>query len=119
MMLLSIDWGFAGVVCGVGIGMTFLILVGMIFFIKLLSWAVGQLDKDNKSEKTVKAEPTKVVEKSSVEHPTPHEQAAIAMAMHLYFDAHDEEPHVITIEEVEKRYSPWSSKIYNMRNFTK
>ena len=44
-------------------------------------------------------------------HPTPHEQAAIAMAMHLYFDAHDEEPHVITIQEVEKRYSPWSSKI--------
>lgn len=49
-------------------------------------------------------------------HPTPHEQAAIAMAMHLYFDAHDEEPHVITIQEVEKRYSPWSSKIYSMRN---
>lgn len=117
MLVLSIDWGFAGVVCGVGMGMTFLILIGLIYFIKLLSWAVGLSDK--KKTTVAKPEATKAVEKSSTEHPTPHEQAAIAMAMHLYFDAHDEEPHVITIEEVEKRYSPWSSKIYNMRNFTK
>ena len=34
----------------------------------------------------------------------------------VIIDAHDEEPHVITIQEVEKRYSPWSSKIYSMRN---
>ena len=118
MMLLSIDWGFAGVVCGVGIGMTFLILVGLILFIKLLSWAVSLKDKKPAVD-SAKAE-VKAVEKTSTnEHPTSHEQAAIALAMHLYFDAHDEEPHVITIEEVEKRYSPWSSKIYNMRNFTK
>lgn len=118
MMLLSIDWGFAGVVCGVGVGTTFLILVGLILFIKLLSWAVGLKDKKPAVD-SAKAE-VKVVEKTSTNsHPTSYEQAAIALAMHLYFDAHDEEPHVITIEEVEKRYSPWSSKIYNMRNFTK
>ena len=118
MMLLSIDWGFAGVVCGAGIGTTFIILVCLIYFIKLLSWAVGLKDKKTAVD-SAKAE-VKVVEKTSTnEHPTSHEQAAIALAMHLYFDAHDEEPHVITIEEVEKRYSPWSSKIYNMRNFTK
>lgn len=118
MMLLSIDWGFAGVVCGVGVATTFLILVGLILFIKLLSWAVGLKDKKTASDNA--KEEVKAVEKTSTnEHPTSHEQAAIALAMHLYFDAHDEEPHVITIEEVEKRYSPWSSKIYNMRNFTK
>lgn len=117
MMLLSIDWGLAGVVCLAGIGTTFIILVCLIYFIKLLSWAVGLKDKQQTKEAKVE---TKVVEKTSTnEHPTSHEQAAIALAMHLYFDAHDEEPHVITIEEVEKRYSPWSSKIYNMRNFTK
>lgn len=118
MMLLSIDWGFAGVVCGVGVGTTFLILVGLILFIKLLSWVVGL--KDKKPVANSAKEEVKAVEKTSTNsHPTSHEQAAIALAMHLYFDAHDEEPHVITIEEVEKRYSPWSSKIYNMRNFTK
>ena len=117
MMLLSIDWGFAGVVCLAGIGTTFIILVCLIYFIKLLSWAVGL--KDKKPTVEAKAEVKDDKKTSTSSHPTSHEQAAIALAMHLYFDAHDEEPHVITIEEVEKRYSPWSSKIYNMRNFTK
>ena len=117
MMLLSIDWGFAGVVCGVGVGTTFLILVGLILFIKLLSWAVELKDKKPVAE--VKAEVKDEQKTSTSSHPTSHEQAAIALAMHLYFDAHDEEPHVITIEEVEKRYSPWSSKMYNVRHFTK
>lgn len=118
LLLNSINWGFAGVVCVAGIATTFLILVGLILFIKLLSWAVSL--KDKKLALGSEKEEVKTVEKTSTnEHPTSHEQAAIALAMHLYFDAHDEEPHVITIEEVEKRYSPWSSKIYNMRNFTK
>ena len=117
LLLNSINWGFAGVVCGIGIGTTFLILVGLIFFIKLLSWAINRMENRKVEEEKPQV---KAVEKTSTnEHPTSHEQAAIAMAMHLYFDAHDEEPHVITIEEEEKRYSPWSSKIYNMRNFTK
>lgn len=41
--------------------------------------------------------------------------AAIAMAIHMYFnEMHDEESGVITIHKVEKRYSPWSSKIYGI-----
>lgn len=43
--------------------------------------------------------------------------AAIAMALYMYFDEmHDEESNVITIKEVKRRYSPWSSKIYGMNN---
>lgn len=43
--------------------------------------------------------------------------AAIAMAIHMYFnELHDEESGVITIKTVEKRYSPWSSKIYGILN---
>lgn len=41
--------------------------------------------------------------------------AAIAMALYLYFELHDEESNVITIDRVSKIYSPWSSKIYSMR----
>lgn len=45
------------------------------------------------------------------------ESAAIAMAIHLYYaEIHDEENAVITIKKVEKRYSPWSSKIYSVSN---
>jgi len=118
MLMLSINWGYSLVVTAIGIGTTFALLVFLIYAINLLSTAIKATEK--------KAEPAKQEEAPVVEHetttethPTPHEQAAIAMAMHLYFDAHDEEPHVITIEAVERRYSPWSSKIYNMRNFTK
>jgi len=42
--------------------------------------------------------------------------AAIAMALHLYFsEMHDEEQTVMTIKKVSKAYSPWSSKIYGMQ----
>ncbi len=44
--------------------------------------------------------------------------AAIATALYLHFnEIHDEESNVITIQRVSKTYSPWSSKLYNMRNF--
>ena len=42
---------------------------------------------------------------------------AIAMALHLYYDeVHDDESNVITIKRIERRYSPWSSKIYGINN---
>jgi Na+-transporting methylmalonyl-CoA/oxaloacetate decarboxylase gamma subunit len=41
--------------------------------------------------------------------------AAISTALHLYFnDLHDDEKTVLTITKISKRYSPWSSKIYNV-----
>jgi len=41
--------------------------------------------------------------------------AAIAMALHLYFlELHDEESAILTINRATKIYSPWSSKIYGM-----
>jgi Na+-transporting methylmalonyl-CoA/oxaloacetate decarboxylase gamma subunit len=44
--------------------------------------------------------------------------AAISAAIHLYNEElHDEENTVLTIVKVEKRYSPWSSKIYGMNVF--
>ncbi len=43
--------------------------------------------------------------------------AAIAMALYSYFnELHDVESGVITIRRVSKNYSPWSSKLYNMKN---
>lgn len=41
--------------------------------------------------------------------------AAISTALHLYFnEMHDDEKTVLTITKISKRYSPWSSKIYNV-----
>ena len=44
--------------------------------------------------------------------------AAIGMAVFLYLEElHDEESHVVTIRRTSKTYSPWSSKIYGVRNY--
>lgn len=42
--------------------------------------------------------------------------AAIAMALHLHFEeAHDIENTILTIKKVQRPYSPWSSKLYGLR----
>ncbi|GAD06073.1 membrane protein associated with methylmalonyl-CoA decarboxylase [Porphyromonas crevioricanis JCM 15906] len=42
--------------------------------------------------------------------------AAIALALKAELDSvHDEEDTVITIDRVERKYSPWSSKVHNLR----
>ena len=44
--------------------------------------------------------------------------AAIALALHLYFqEVHDYENTVLTINKVSRTYSPWSSKIYGLRQY--
>ena len=51
---------------------------------------------------------------------TGEEAAAIASALYHYFnELHDVESGKITIKKISKRYSPWSSKIYetSMNNF--
>lgn len=44
--------------------------------------------------------------------------AAIAMALYLYrqeSETHDEESYVMTMQHTDRSYSPWSSKIYSLR----
>ncbi|MGE0090935.1 MAG: lamin tail domain-containing protein [Bacteroidia bacterium] len=55
---------------------------------------------------------------SSCEDTPAEVYAAIAMAMHAYFEddeTHDIENTVLTIDKVTRNYSPWSSKIYTLR----
>lgn len=111
--MLTIEWGYALLVTGMGIGTVFVLLVVLIWVIGLQTRIINAITGGSKAVNHGPSVGT------TDTHPTPHEQAAIAMAMHLYFNAHDEEPHIITIEEVERRYSPWSSKIYSMRNLIK
>ncbi len=44
--------------------------------------------------------------------------AAISAALYLYFEeVHDFESTVLTIKKVQRSYSPWSSKIYGLREY--
>ena len=49
------------------------------------------------------------------DHDSGEEIAAIIMALHEHLNAHDTETTVLTINKVKKAYSPWSSKIYSLR----
>ena len=55
------------------------------------------------------------VEKGEVAHDSGEEIAAIVMALHDHLDAHDTENTILTINKVKRAYSPWSSKIYGLR----
>ena len=50
---------------------------------------------------------------------TGEETAAISMALYLYNDVHDDESNIITIKRDSKAYSPWSSKIYGLRRYSR
>lgn len=72
--------------------------------------------------KNKKSEDIKVVSKEEpVEIVAPvddkdAEVAAIALALSLYIqDIHDYERTILTIQKVMRPYSPWSSKIYGLR----
>lgn len=45
--------------------------------------------------------------------------AAISMALYISCQLHDEESNVLTIKKVSRIYSPWSSKIYGLRNLNR
>jgi len=119
MIILAINWGNASIVTLLGFGTVFMILVLLIGVI----WAFGRVmaptvrapktivSKESTSPKTVD-----INDQDIVHIPALH-SAAIATALQLYYDdVHDIEPGVITIKNVERRYSPWSSKIYGLNS---
>ena len=101
------------VVSIVGYTIVFAALVLLFYFFNLLSKLINKNIKF-KLLKQGKLHPADTGKDISV----PGEvTAAIGMALYLSMDIHDEESNVITIKKVSRIYSPWSSKIYGLRNF--
>jgi len=72
--------------------------------------------KQNKQLQTENKETPKPEVKEEI--PAEDLNAAIATALYLYKqEVHDYENLVLTIKRVEKKYSPWSSKIYSLRKW--
>ncbi|MBQ7772663.1 MAG: OadG family protein [Bacteroidales bacterium] len=81
---------------------------------------IGKFHIKKKSENAVKAmEGTGKSDKADTSGQVSAETyAAISMAIHLFMqdnEAHDFEDTVLTINKVSRTYSPWSSKIYTLR----
>lgn len=118
MTVLTID-GFTWLVTGVGFGMVILLLIVLIFILLGLGAIVSRITAPKAPKAAVKAAPATeaAVPQASGKESDEMPVAAIAMALHLYFNgAHDEEPTQITIKNVERSYSPWNSKLYGMNN---
>jgi Na+-transporting methylmalonyl-CoA/oxaloacetate decarboxylase gamma subunit len=93
----------------VGITVVFIVLtVIVLFFLGLQRFMLNKSKK--KMVKAGKSE-NEIVQIAA------NEVAAISMALHLlYSDEHDEESNIITIKRIQRRYSPWNSKIYGLNN---
>ena len=118
MTLLAINWNNIILVTLVGFGIVFVVLVLLIAIITLFGKVMAPRAKVTKTTTTTGANNATVkVEKTEEGHIPALDSAAIAAALHMYFDeVHDEESLVVTIKTVERRYSPWNSKIYGLNN---
>lgn len=98
----------------------------LVIFLALIIYIILKIKSNNLALKNQNVSEKKVIKQETVSSDkifdmksTNPELAAISLALHLYinFNSHDEESNVITIKRIERRYSPWSSKIYSMNNF--
>ena len=85
----------------------------IVFFIVLFIFFLYRTDKIIKA-KNQSLEQT--LHTSQNDEVTNEEAAAIALAIHMYKrEMHDMESLTITLKKVSRIYSPWSSKIYTLR----
>lgn len=107
----------------IGIGLT-VVAVSVVFLallcISLILKGYGKLimkSQDRKANKAVAKDDAKIVSPSASE--TSGEiYAAIAAAIYLYDEEmHDEEDTIITIQKVERAWTPWNAKYYNMNHY--
>ena len=117
MILLAANWSHVWMVTLLGFGLVFVLLVVLIYVLKLFGVIMHprvKVDKPHEVHEAVGAPRTQDAEHITL---TGNATAAIAMALHLYYNGiHDEEPTQITIKKIERKYSPWNSKIYGMNN---
>jgi glutaconyl-CoA/methylmalonyl-CoA decarboxylase subunit delta len=102
------DFGFTVAIVGFGIVLSALTLLFLVFsrLPKIINMKFKK--KTGKEEKSISSG-----EKD--QHIEGNVTAAISLALHLYFnEMHDEESNIVTIKQVRKAYSPWSSKIYSV-----
>jgi hypothetical protein len=93
----------------VGYMIVFVALIALYFVFQYIPLILKIINKRKLKKKGVQEH---VIEDLTI---TGEVSAAISTALHLYFnELHDDEKTVLTIKKISRRYSPWSSKIYNV-----
>ncbi len=106
---------YGGILSLTAMSVVFLALVILTFIFKGTGkLSIKQLQKQSDKSSAAKTESKKV----NVTETSTESFAAIAMALHLYQqenESHDDESLIVTMHHTDKTYSPWSSKIYGLR----
>lgn len=100
MTMLAINWANALTVAGIGFSLVFSMLVLLIFIVKLFGVIFVQKPK---------AQPAAAAAQPAAEAGE-EEMVAIAYALHMFYNMHDEESDVLTIRHEDAAYSPWNQK---------
>ncbi|MEG2164076.1 MAG: OadG family transporter subunit [Bacteroidales bacterium] len=105
---------------GIGMSITAMSVVFVGLIILFLAFKlVGNVSVKQSKKRALKSQgltSVKNADKSGIEETSGEVFAAIAMAIHeLHDNVHDIEETVLTINKVKRSYSPWSSKIYGLR----
>lgn len=105
-----------------GSGVVLTIMAMAIVFLALLVlclcfYAISKIGEKTSKINKIKAQGIESVSvpKGEKINDSGEEIAAIVMALHEHLDAHDQENTILTINKVKRAYSPWSSKIYGLR----
>ena len=109
----------------IGVGLTaasvsvvFLVLI----FLAIIFTQYGKMLMNIQKKRAIKAAaattPAATTQAASSVDVSGDVYAAIAAAIHLYNDElHDEENTIITIQKVERAWTPWNAKYYNMNQY--
>ena len=103
-----------------GFGMTIMamcIVFTALLVLCLCFYGIGAISKQISKLNKMRAQGIDKSEAAAAgsNHDSGEEIAAIVMALHQHLNAHDTESTVLTINKVKRAYSPWSSKIYGLR----
>ena len=101
--------GFAMTIMAMGIVFSALLVLCLAFY------AIGEIGKYFARVNKAKATGANVADFTRDDHDSGEEIAAVIMALHQHFNVHDQESNMLTIRKIRRAYSPWSSKIYSLR----
>ena len=103
----------------IAMSVVFIGLILLYVSFKIVGNIAVKLGKRNAMKAIGSTDKVEAKEKNLGSH-SGEEAAAIAMALHEFMnDAHDVEDMILTINKVKRTYSPWSSKIYTLRQTPK
>ncbi len=106
---------------GNGIGLTVMamaIVFSALLVLCLSFYCISKIGSAMSKANKLKSQGLEPKEVAKAERPandSGEEIAAIVMALHEHLNAHDNENTILTINKVKRAYSPWSSKIYGLR----